>query len=253
MSTSRFDRYLNRRETDLNTKLVLALDLSTSLYSLPQKQKKQNRETLFEKARSILAETEPYLAGVKINYPLLWSLGPDLLSKLIAQFELPKIGDFKVADIDNTSRLIAEQAYDIGFEAVIAHPFLGYSGGLDSLFKEARERDRGVVLVINMSHPGSQEFITPRAGDLAQFAVDHSAQGVIAPATRPAEVTQAREWVGPEMTVLTPGIGAQGGQPGDAIKAGADYEIVGRAIYQSEHPAEAARRIRDDINEVVSQ
>ncbi len=51
------------------------------------------------------------------------------------------------------------------------------------------------------------------------------------------------------MIILTPGIGAQGAQPGDAIKNGADYEIVGRAIYTSDNPQKSAEEIRKKINE----
>jgi orotidine-5'-phosphate decarboxylase len=50
---------------------------------------------------------------------------------------------------------------------------------------------------------------------------------------------------------LTPGIGAQGGKVRDAIKAGADYVIVGRSIYESENPREVARRLYEETLEVI--
>jgi len=42
------------------------------------------------------------------------------------------------------------------------------------------------------------------------------------------------------MLIISPGVGAQGAPFGSAIRAGADYEIVGRAIYASQDPAAAA-------------
>ncbi|MEM4743157.1 MAG: orotidine 5'-phosphate decarboxylase, partial [Pyrobaculum sp.] len=39
--------------------------------------------------------------------------------------------------------------------------------------------------------------------------------------------------VGCRYRIISPGIGAQGGAPGDALKAGADFEIVGRYLLES--------------------
>ena len=46
---------------------------------------------------------------------------------------------------------------------------------------------------------------------------------------------------------LTPGAGVQGGTPSDAIAAGADYVIVGRAITEAPDPAGVARRMGQEI------
>jgi len=245
-----FKSRISKRSDKVNSQLIFALDLSLSLYSLNREERKTKREELFQGALSTLKAVEDNVAAVKINYPLLLSLGPDRTSEILDEVDLIKIADFKVADIDNTSRWIGKQAMEMGFDAVIAHPFVGYEKGLSGLFEEVRGHDGGVVLVINMSHPGSKEFITPNAEKLAEFARDRGADGVIAPATRPEEVGEARSRIGPDILLLTPGIGAQGGQPGDAIAAGADYEIVGRAIYQAENPGQSAEKIKEQINRV---
>jgi len=246
----KFQTNLKNRSDEIGSRLIFALDLSAPLYSLPESERREEREELFDRARETLTAVEKQVAAVKINYPLLLSLGPDLTSELLREVDTVGIADFKVADIDNTSRWIAKQAMEMGFEAIIAHPFVGYEKGLSGLYQEVRDQEGGVILVINMSHPGSKEFITPNVEGLAKFARSRSADGVIAPATRPDEVEQARDLIGAEVLLLTPGIGAQGGKPGDAIKAGADFEIVGRAIYQAENPGESAAKIKEDINRV---
>ena len=51
------------------------------------------------------------------------------------------------------------------------------------------------------------------------------------------------------LKIISPVVGAQGGNSKDAIEAGADYIIVGRGIYLSDNPARAAEeygRILDD-------
>ena len=245
-----FNSKITTRSVGVNSKLIFALDLSLPLYSLPRAKRDKKRDQLYERSLSTLESVQDHVAAVKINYPLLLSLGPDLTSQLLDEVDIVGIADFKVADIDNTSKWIGKQAMEMGFDAIIAHPFVGYEKGLSGLFEEVRGHDGGVILVINMSHPGSKQFITPVAEGLAEFAREREADGVIAPATRPEEVGQARSWIGSDILLLTPGIGAQGGKPGDAIKAGADFEIVGRAIYQAEDPGSSAKEIKDQINRV---
>ncbi|MFB6290217.1 MAG: orotidine-5'-phosphate decarboxylase [Candidatus Bipolaricaulia bacterium] len=245
-----FKRKISTRSGGLNSKLIFALDLSLPLYSLPESEREKRRDRLYRRALSTLQAVEDHVAAVKINYPLLLSLGPDLTSELVDEVDIVAIADLKVADIDNTSRWIGKQAMEMGFDAIIAHPFVGFEKGLSGLFEEVRDQDGGIILVVNMSHPGSNKFITPKAEELAGFARKKSADGVIAPATRPEEVSRAREWIGPNILLLTPGIGAQGGKPGDAIAAGADFEIVGRAIYQADDPGESAMTIKEKMNKV---
>ncbi|MEF8799197.1 MAG: orotidine-5'-phosphate decarboxylase [Candidatus Bipolaricaulota bacterium] len=244
---NKFKRRIANRSTELNSNLVFALDISRPLYSLPKSEREEKRTAVYEEAFSILQGVEEHIAAVKVNYPLLLTLGPDLTSDLLDQFGILAIADFKVADIDNTCKWIGIQAMEMGFDAIIAHPFVGYEKGLSGLFQATREQGGGIILVINMSHPGSKQFITPNAKKLAEFAVDNGADGVVAPATRPEEVSRARTWVGEELLLFTPGVGAQGGKPGDAVSAGADYEIVGRAIYQADRPAESAERLKKQI------
>jgi len=50
-----------------------------------------------------------------------------------------------------------------------------------------------------------------------------------------------------DLSIISPGVGTQGGSAGDTIRAGADYVIVGRSIYQSDDPEAAAKQIVDEI------
>ncbi|MBA1341617.1 MAG: Orotidine 5'-phosphate decarboxylase [ANME-2 cluster archaeon] len=40
-----------------------------------------------------------------------------------------------------------------------------------------------------------------------------------------------------DLSIIPPGVGAQGGSAGDTIRTGGDYVILGRSIYQSDDPA----------------
>jgi len=159
--------------------------------------------------------------------------------------ELPLIADFKVADIDNTNAWIARHTFAAGIDAIIVQGFIG-EDAIHGVLNEAKNAgDRGVILVVDMSHPGAAQFIHPQTPRLVNLARKLKVTGVIAPGTRPTQVREIRNLLGSQILVLAPGVGAQGGQPGSAISAGANYEIVGRSIYTAKDPAMKAKELAD--------
>jgi orotidine-5'-phosphate decarboxylase len=211
-----------------NSRLILALDVYDR-----------------EKALKIVESTAEYLWAVKVNWPLIVGSGLGIITELKERTGLPIIADLKLADIPNTNRLIAKRVFEAGADYIIAHSFVG------------RDSVRAVmglgktIIVVEMSHPGAKEFIQPVTDKLIELANELGPFGVIAPATRPERVRYIRSKLRPEIKVITPGVGAQGGSAREALNAGADYIIVGRTIYGSEDPREAARKLHDEISEVV--
>jgi orotidine-5'-phosphate decarboxylase len=197
-------------------------------------------ETDVAKAKAVARAAAPWIAAVKINYPLALSAGLGIVTELSKDAYV--LCDFKVADIPNTNKLIVEQAVKAGAGGVICHAFPG-EDSVKACVEAARGKD--VFVVTEMSHPGGQRFTQPLADDLAKIAVEARASGVIAPATRPERIAHVRRLVG-RLKILSPGVGAQGGSAADALKAGADYVIVGRSIYRSPDPAAAARAAHEE-------
>ena len=107
-----------------------------------------------------------------------------------------------------------------------------------------------IYAVTEMSHPGGRMFTALHAEEMARLGVECGVSGVIAPATRPERIAAIREVIG-DLKILSPGVGAQGGKASDAIRAGADYAIVGRAIYGSEDPRASAEAFAEDIRTVA--
>jgi orotidine-5'-phosphate decarboxylase len=90
-----------------------------------------------------------------------------------------------------------------------------------------------------MSHPGATEFFFGGTSEkIAHLAIECGADGIIAPATRPERVKVLRGIVG-NRKILSPGVGAQGGDVGKIVKL-VDGIIIGRAIYESDNPGNAA-------------
>lgn len=211
-----------------DSRLVLALD-----------------ETNGEKALAIAEEVGDIVDAIKINWPLVLSEGPEMITRLSKMSDV--ICDFKVADIPNTVRLIVENSVSRGASAVIVHAFTG-----DDSLRMAVETagDAEIYAVTEMSHPGAKLFTAQHAEEMARLGVECGVSGFIAPATRPDRIRAIREIVG-DLKILSPGVGAQGGKASDAIAAGATYAIVGRAIYGSENPRESAASFAADIKRAL--
>jgi orotidine-5'-phosphate decarboxylase len=205
------------------TRIILALDVTSRADAL-----------------RVVGAVKDYVDAIKINWPLILAAGPDIIREMSQVKDV--ICDFKISDIPNTNRLIVEQAMSKGAGAVICHGFAG-----EDSVKACVDAARGQVFVVTeMSHPGGKQFTAPIADALAAIAKATGARGIVAPATRPERVAALRKIVG-SMEIITPGVGAQGGGASDAIRAGADYIIVGRAIYDAQDPSDAARKLADEV------
>lgn len=191
-----------------------------------------------EKALRVAEAAAPYLDAIKIGYPLVLAAGLGIADSL-SEFGIPLIADFKVADIPNTNRLIAEQVFAAGFSGIICQGFCG-SDSVAACVETADDAGGACYVVTEMSHPGALEFLSGKNAErMARMAVDCGAHGIIAPATRPERVAALRSIVG-ERKILSPGVGAQGGDPA-VIAPLIDGMIVGRSIYTAEDPSETAR------------
>ena len=127
-------------------------------------------------------------------------------------------------------------------QSMLSHAF----PGPESL-RAIREVDseKELYVVITMSHPNGGDFF--RIEDFCSLALEIGATGVVAPATRPEDVSKVRDLVG-DLKIISPGVGAQGGNSAETLRAGADYIIVGRGIYLSDTPAEAAEKYCKDLS-----
>jgi orotidine-5'-phosphate decarboxylase len=219
----------------------------------------ENRNNVLIKAQKILQAVQPFIAAVKINHHLTLPIGTfDGISNLVKQIRaqgMLAIMDAKVNDIGATNQVIAEYYYAAGFDAIIANPFVGWEEGLKPLFEVAKRLNRGVILLTYMSHKGAVEgygqtivdSITgeqiPQYMAFARKAVEWGADGVVVGATRPDKIAEVKSVLGEKASIYSPGVGAQGGGAKSAIRAGADYLIVGREITMAPDPAEAAQKL----------
>jgi orotidine-5'-phosphate decarboxylase len=182
---------------------------------------------------------------VKINWPLILSAGPEMITSLSKMTDV--VCDLKVADIPNTVRLIVEGAVSRGANAVIVHAFTG-EDSLTAAVEAAGKAE--IYAVTEMSHPGGMMFTAKHAEEMTSLGIRCGVAGFIAPATRPERIAAIRKIAGTKK-ILSPGVGAQGGSASKAIAAGADHVIIGRSVYNSPDPKKAVIEVEKEIRTVL--
>ncbi|MDG6995914.1 MAG: orotidine 5'-phosphate decarboxylase [Nitrososphaerota archaeon] len=242
-----FLKLIDEKSKKADSRLILALDPDF----------RSDTSSLLKDAKAIVEATSDYICAVKINFHLLLPLSLNEISelnKLADSFGLPVIADIKLNDIDNTNRVATSYLWASGFSAVIVNPFVGYENGLDVVFSEAHRLNKGVITLGFMSHAGAGEGYGLKLADgrtisqlFLEKAVSWGADGVILGTTRPEQISRARQVLGSRIKIISPGSGAQGGNPVASLRAGADYLIYGRAIVGDSNPKAAVKRIREAL------
>lgn len=214
----------------------------------------------------VIDRTKDSVCAFKPNSAFFEALGPgghEVLSDVVAHARryAPVILDAKRADIGNTAKAYATWAFDqLQADAITAHPYMGRDS-VEPFFARA---ERGVFLLARTSNPGAADLQSlklatgePLYEHVVQLARqwDHERNvGLVAGATAPDELRRIRHLAGPDMLLLIPGVGAQGGSPEHAIRFGAnafgDNAIVtaSRSILYSSDPGKAAAELRDELN-----
>jgi orotidine-5'-phosphate decarboxylase len=222
--------------------------------------------------KAIIEATSDLVCAYKPNlafYEALGTGGLAILEKTIKHVpdDIPVIGDAKRGDIGNTARAYARALFSVlGFDAATVNPYLGF----DSIEPFINYQDKGVFVLSRTSNKGATDFQDLITGGLPLYeAVARKAKewntygniGLVVGATYPEELKRIRS-ICPEMPLLIPGIGAQGGDLASAVGYGVDARAekaiinVSRQILYSSKGKDFARsarnlaeKIRDQIND----
>ncbi|MDI3339138.1 MAG: orotidine-5'-phosphate decarboxylase [Sphaerobacter sp.] len=232
--------------------------------------------TLVAFNRAIIDATADLVCAYKPNLGFYLAYGPAGVEALLETrrhipAEIPVILDAKVGDIGSTSLAYARAYFDTwGFDAVTVHPYMG-EDGLEPFLTRA---DRGVFVLVKTSNPGSGDLQDlPVASDggteplylhvaaqVQRWADRYGNCGLVVGATYPRQLAEVRRRC-PDLPILVPGVGAQGGDLAATIQAGRDAAggglLVNAArsvIYASDGrdfaaaARQAATALRDAIN-----
>jgi len=201
----------------------------------------------------------------KIGLEIFTREGPRLVEEIRGRGEDIFL-DLKLHDIPNTVRGAVRSACRLGIRMLTVHA----SGGgamLAAACEEARQSaSRPLVLAVTALTSLSQDDVRKLgvAGPveewvetLAATAREAGIRGLVASAK---ELPLLRKKFGDDMRLVIPGIRPAGSAtqdqsrvatPGDAIRAGADFIVVGRPILQAPDPAAAADAIVAEIRQAM--
>lgn len=216
----------------------------------------------FEFNKNIIEQTYDLVCAYKPNFAFYEALGVKgwaNLKKTVEYLrqkypEIVTIADAKRADIGNTNAGYVKSIFDdLGFDAVTVNPYFGR----EALQPFLDKKDKGIIILCKTSNPGSgefQDFIWERvATNVAREWNKNDNCLLVVGATYPEELAKIRQIVG-EMTLLVPGVGAQGGDVAKTLRAGLNSNQAGmiinssRGIIFADNPRAEAQKLKDEIN-----
>ncbi|PIR31803.1 MAG: orotidine-5'-phosphate decarboxylase [Alphaproteobacteria bacterium CG11_big_fil_rev_8_21_14_0_20_44_7] len=207
-------------------------------------------------ALSMIDELDGACDFFKIGMELGLRVDDEFIKSLIARGKKIFL-DYKYHDIGNTVEKAVANAAELGVYMLTVH---AEKQVLEAAVKGAKSTNTkvfGVTVLTSLDEDYATQYgcsIKDLVLRRAAWAHDLGADGVIA---SPHEAAIIKTQF-PALKVCTPGIRPAGADsqdqkrvttPADAIKAGADYLVIGRPITQAENPRQAALQIIDDSSQ----
>jgi orotidine-5'-phosphate decarboxylase len=236
---------LVRRRGSMRERLIVALDVDN-----------------LEQAKDLVRLLAPEVGMFKIGKQLFTHAGPQAV-RLIQDLGGEIFLDLKFHDIPNTVAKAAIEATRLGVRMFNVHA----SGSLEMMRTTVKEVERvsrqqklrrPIMLAVtvltslgqeDLQRVGVERKVADQVVRLALLTKQAGMDGVVA---SPHEVADIRATCGRQFVIVTPGIRpAEANRddqqrvmtPGDAVRAGVDYIVVGRPILESKDPVKAARTI----------
>jgi len=203
----------------------------------------------------------------KVGAQLFTAAGPDIVRWLVNRGERVFL-DLKFHDIPHIAAEACVRGADLGASLLTVHAAGGPAmlcAARAALERGRRRRPRllGVTLLTSLSAAearriGFRGTIESNVVRLARMAQANGCDGVIA---APTDVRAIRRACGKKFLIVTPGIKTSSGAPAsdqarvataaEAIRAGADYVVVGRAVYAAASPKRAFDQIAAEVAAVL--
>ncbi len=215
---------------------------------------------LIEKTADLALAYKPNAAFFEVYGAEGWTALAEVIAA--APAGIPMVLDAKRGDISSTADAYAAAAFQtLKADAITLSPYLGY----DSLQPFIKDPEKGVFLLCKTSNPGSGDFqdltlagmdyplvLYEKVASLAEKWNTANNIGVVAGATHPVALGRVRQ-AAPNVWILAPGVGAQGGDLQAALQAGLRSDGMGmlipvsRGVARDPDPHAAAQKILDGI------
>lgn len=234
---------------------------------------KTSHKALFEFNKAIIDATADQVCAYKPQAAHYHALGAEDELALTINYihdhypDIPVILDAKRGDIGSTAQQYAREAFErYQADALTVNPYMG----IDTIEPFSCYQDKGVIVLCRTSNPGAaaiQNLIT-EGRPLYQVIAEKAAEQwngnnnilLVVGATNPKELGHIRELVG-DMTLLVPGLGAQGGDVEATVKNGLNSQGRGMIVNSSrgiiyascgDDFAAAARQATIELKETIN-
>jgi orotidine-5'-phosphate decarboxylase len=199
----------------------------------------------------------PAIGMVKVGLELFCAHGDRAVRALTDEGHRVML-DLKLHDIPATVARAVGAAADLEVELVTVHA-LGGPAMLAAAAGAAPDRLAVAAVTVLTSHSEAElgaiglDGASALAERLARLALDAGCQALVC---SPREASRLRALAGPGVHLICPGVRprssgvvgddqARVATPAEAVRAGADWLVVGRPITQAADPAAAARAVHD--------
>lgn len=243
-----FFSFLEKRVTQINSLLCIGLDPHPA--DLPAATAAAARDFCLR----LIEATADLAAAFKPNAAFFEQFGAEgiaVLRDVIAAVpdEIPVVLDAKRGDITSTAEAYARAAFEtLGADAITLNPYLGH----DSLMPFLADPAKGVFLLCKTSNPGAGDLqdlpladrvpaqrLFERVAELARCWNTNDNLGLVVGATNPEALNAVRR-IAPDLWILAPGVGAQGGDLEAALRAGRRGDGLGLLLPVSRQISRAA-------------
>jgi orotidine-5'-phosphate decarboxylase len=240
----------------MNNRLIIALDVETT-----------------NEARRLFSLLGAQAGMFKIGSQLFTAAGPEFVREIVAQGARVFL-DLKFHDIPNTVAAACREAVRLGVSLFNVHA----SGG-GEMMRRAAEANAETALREGLTRPeliavtvltsadaevlreiGIAREMEAQVKMLSGLAAASGLDGVVA---SPHEIAAVRSVVSrKDFLLVTPGVRPAASThddqkrvmtPGEAVRAGADYLVVGRAILNARDPQRAAREIVEEMRRAAGE
>ena len=207
-------------------------------------------------ARRLAKDVQPWFRVAKVGFELFTAAGPDAVQAML-DLGYDVFLDLKLHDIPNTVEKAARVAGATGVMYLTIHAMGGpvmLRAGVDGFMEGAAAAGLAtpvpLAVTVLTSDGDAPAHILPKRVELA---VESGAKGLICAGT---DLGFVRELV-PRFTLVVPGTRPPGVSahdqarvttPAEALDAGADLLVIGRAVTEADDPVEAAEALVDSLS-----
>src|SRR5581483_9450859 len=215
-----------------------------------------------DKARELVRRLGDAVSFYKVGLELFTAAGMPFVRELI-DGGLSVFVDLKLYDIGETVKRTVERVSESGAHLLTVHAMSAVMRAAAQGRGDRRLKLLAVTVLTSfdqrdLGEDGDERRVEQVVDTRVRNAVDCGIDGVVC---SPLDAERVRRALGPNRLLVTPGVrsatAATGDQkriatPAEAIRAGADYLVIGRQVTRAADPAGEARRILDEIAASVS-